>query len=667
MKVLSYLKIFVFILLLFGCFTGKGQSDSALKKKSDSLEMEIRQSRSINQEKKLIVELLKTNAYRNSKFSIQYAEKILKQNRGQVDSLYLTKVYLYYGVSLIADNQYEKADRVHKEGILFAEKIHNKEVLNDLVLLKVNEATLFGEMGYRSTQLQKMIDILPLIHQLKDDTIAYGMYTNFGLAYYELREYKRALEYLYLARPLINKNTVRYHERGYNEILLASVYKRLGQRDSVIKYTDLAEKQINESLTPGYLARFYTLKGLSFLYKNNPNEALKYINKGKEQALKINVSKEEQYATLAEIDYYTYSKNWNKAIYLLEMLLTNKNETLKEDALVKLGEVYEKSGNYKKSIETYRKLAAHLVDEKKGKESLHFQELDYIYKFKDKVLENERLKASNEKSLVTSQRNQLFIAVLLILLVIILIVIIFRNKTQLRERLMNEQKLKLMQANLEEEKQKYLIDEMTLLRKVEDKERNRIANDLHDSIGGLLSSIKILIYHFKEQNLLEPNTIKNADQILDYINESKQELNRIVYNLTPLVVERFGLIEAIKQYCKKIQSDRLKIQLQLVSFPPNLSTDSEITLYRVVQEAVQNIFKHADATEILIQIQTTRKGVVVITIEDNGIGMDVDKINLNTGLGIKSLYSRVHHLKGSIKFVSKPNGGTSLYIICKPN
>lgn len=89
---------------------------------------------------------------------------------------------------------------------------------------------------------------------------------------------------------------------------------------------------------------------------------------------------------------------------------------------------------------------------------------------------------------------------------------------------------------------------MKLLKIIEDRERNRIATDLHDSLGGLLSSIKIALYDFQESAPLSENEMNHLSRILHYVDDTKQELNRIVYNLTPLIVEKFGLLKAIKQY-----------------------------------------------------------------------------------------------------------------------
>lgn len=240
------------------------------------------------------------------------------------------------------------------------------------------------------------------------------------------------------------------------------------------------------------------------------------------------------------------------------------------------------------------------------------------------------------------------------------------SKPKKRNKILAKKEYDLLEASLEEEKQSRIIYEMKLLKIIEDRERNRIATDLHDSLGGLLSSIKIALYDFQESAPLSENEMNHLSRILHYVDDTKQELNRIVYNLTPLIVKKFGLLEAIKQYCKKIQTDKFRIALQLIKVPSQIVVEDEITFYRIIQEVLHNIVKHANATHVLLQIQTDKSGMLALSIEDNGDGMNLETARLKGGLGLKSIYSRVQNLNGKISVESNKNEGTSIYITCYP-
>ncbi|WP_190302482.1 sensor histidine kinase [Sphingobacterium litopenaei] len=331
-------------------------------------------------------------------------------------------------------------------------------------------------------------------------------------------------------------------------------------------------------------------------------------------------------------------------------------------------DAYKANGQYDKAFETYDMLFTFMNEQKFKNQHLYAEELSYNMKFDEKLAEIENLKISNEKAELTKQRNSLFIAGLAVSLILILIVLFLVIRAQKHNKILAKQEYDLLKAKLEEEENNRMIDEMQLLKQVEDRERNRIATDLHDSIGGLLSSIKISMYSYQESTKLNPAQTEHTNRILEYIDETKQELNRIVYNLTPLIVEKFGLLEAIKQYCKKIQNEQFQIRLQIISVPTNIMVEDEITLYRIIQEVLHNIVKHAKAQNVLVQIQTDKEsGMVIISIEDDGQGMDVEEAKNKGGLGMRSLFSRVQNLNGSIKIESQKNIGTSIYIHCFPN
>ena len=260
----------------------------------------------------------------------------------------------------------------------------------------------------------------------------------------------------------------------------------------------------------------------------------------------------------------------------------------------------------------------------------------------------------------------MLIAALGVFLLLLLIVLFLVVKAKKRNKILAKKEYDLLKARLEEEKQGRIIYEMKLLKIIEDRERNRIATDLHDSLGGLLSSIKIALYDFQESAPLTTYETNHIDRILNYVDDTKQELNRIVYNLTPLIVEKFGLLEAIKQYCKKSQTDKFKVDMQLITVPSQIVVEDEITFYRIIQEVLHNSVKHANATHVLLQIQTDKSGMVALSIEDNGDGMNLETARLKGGLGLKSIYSRVQNLKGKISVQSKKNEGTAIYITCYP-
>ncbi len=193
----------------------------------------------------------------------------------------------------------------------------------------------------------------------------------------------------------------------------------------------------------------------------------------------------------------------------------------------------------------------------------------------------------------------------------------------------------------------------------EEKERARIARDLHDGIGGMLASLKM---HFSalpanHHYLASASDYQEALQILD---ETANEVRVTAHNLMPELLLRYGFEEAMRIFCNKAgKGHNLSINFQCLGMQHQLDKNMELSLYRMLQELVQNIIKHANATEALVQVNMFGKKLEVM-VEDNGEGIDLS-VQKN-GMGLESLRQRIRALNGSIDIDSTPGKGTTVYL-----
>ena len=182
----------------------------------------------------------------------------------------------------------------------------------------------------------------------------------------------------------------------------------------------------------------------------------------------------------------------------------------------------------------------------------------------------------------------------------------------------------------------------------EEKERQRISSELHDSIGSQLSFLKVSI----EQAQTNESLIKQVDGLAETV-------RRISHEMTPVVLEMDGLKSAIANLIDKLNiASRTKFNLEWLDFPDKLSETQSITVYRIVQEASTNIVKHANAKEAFFQF-TGYPNEIVITIEDDGKGFDSIA---NNGIGLKNMRNRVGQLRGEIDISSQSLAGVSIVI-----
>ncbi|MCB0436406.1 MAG: sensor histidine kinase, partial [Mangrovimonas sp.] len=188
-------------------------------------------------------------------------------------------------------------------------------------------------------------------------------------------------------------------------------------------------------------------------------------------------------------------------------------------------------------------------------------------------------------------------------------------------------------------------------------ERTRIAKDLHDSMGGTFSTIKMYLSSLEHQI-----TDKEQQTLLEKSNKAishaASDMRRIAHNMMPEVLIKLGLIKAIQELVDNINSSKqLKIIFQHFGMVERLSGSFEIMLYRIVQELLNNIMKHSDATEAVIQF-IKEENRLHVTIEDNGKGFQV--LPEKKGVGLNSVKERVLYLNGKLSIDSEVSTGTTV-------
>jgi signal transduction histidine kinase len=187
-------------------------------------------------------------------------------------------------------------------------------------------------------------------------------------------------------------------------------------------------------------------------------------------------------------------------------------------------------------------------------------------------------------------------------------------------------------------------------------ERIRIARELHDGLGQILSTAKLQLYSLEEQ--LDSESKANLQNTLSIIDEAVVEVRTISHNMMPAVLMRLGLVPALHEMARKINmAKKVKIDLGVDDFNNHLSKDAEIAIYRIVQEILNNALKHSNASRIDIRLKR-RNNDVLLSIGDNGIGMDASKVEKSSGIGWLSINARVSMLNGSISINSMNGTGT---------
>ncbi len=199
-------------------------------------------------------------------------------------------------------------------------------------------------------------------------------------------------------------------------------------------------------------------------------------------------------------------------------------------------------------------------------------------------------------------------------------------------------------------------------------ERRRIAAELHDSVGQSLAIIKNAAFYDATKPFNAETGKRQLQQIFEQSKQTISEVREITYNLRPYMLERFGITEAVKSLIEKIAlSDTLDVYLKIDPIDRLFSNEEEISIYRIIQESLNNALKHSDASEVNVEIKRFNN-FITIKIQDDGRGFDPKVLrerNGRAGFGLVGIAERIQMLGGTYSIESKLSIGTTIYVNVK--
>jgi two-component system NarL family sensor kinase len=490
------------------------------------------------------------------------------------------------------------------------------------------------------------------------------LYANIASDYYELEEFEQALKYDRMGLAYVNPE---YDVDGYviSNLFVADDFSGLSQFDSSFTYLNKVRQIVKRLNKPNLNVRFYFILGGIHRKKKEWSSALASFQKSKEAS---EIMKDD-FQLLNSIEgmaaSYLNLGNLTKARELASISLQKSidvNVPLgKVQSLQLLTELEEKSGNIQAAFD-YQKQLIQVSDSMK-KEKIERQMLETEAKYQNEKKEKEILQLQKDNALqsLSLQKKSAF-NYFLIGSVVALLITGFLGYRNLRHRQqLARQRDELQQQRIRElEKDRQLIAVDALL-KGQEEERSRMAKDLHDGLGGMLSGVKLSLGSMKGNIILSEENTRLFARVLDQLDHSINEMRRVAHNMMPEALVKLGLQQAIQDYCDGLnESNLFRFTIQFHGLEKRLQAATEIVIYRVVQELLNNVVKHAGATEILVQVMHHDNNLN-ITIEDNGKGFDTSSPE-SKGHGLSNVRSRVDYLKGQMDIQSVPARGTSIHI-----
>ncbi len=576
-----------------------------------------------------------------------------------------------------------------------AKKIDDKE---GILKYASNQSYMYNLMG----NFEKGLEINQMAYQtaleLNNKTKELSALGNIGISYSYLNEYEKSIERYQKALDIAL--SINDHLRAAKIYgVIAGTYNNMGQSitaDSILflKSIDYGKKalKISRTLKDSVLLSD-NLIAIALAYNNleKMSDAKPYAEEAK--IIAQNIGQTNNYAhalsVLAKIarnnkQYVEAIRMANEAVALQKDMGSIMGQAI---SLKELSLCYKYADDYSKAVSTindaillaenqdmgyildgmYLNKAEYLYELKQYKEAYEFlskgqtlsdslrglevksqvNELEKKYETAKK--EQEILKLSSQKK----RQQWLIMSLFLSLLALGVISYIWKKNASYRTRIIEQEKDQLL-------KEKQLQATASIIKGQED-ERHRLAKDLHDGLGGMLSGLKYTLNNMGDNMVLSGRSVDSFNNALSMLDQAIVEMRKVAHNMMPESLLKFGLDETLKDYVSKMNaSSSMQIHYQTYNYQ-RLDSTFEINIYRIIQEVINNAMKHSKATDMYIQMDF-QKDHLHLTIEDNGIGFDPTVENSKSGIGLKNIADRVSFMNGTLEISSSEGKGT-LFVI----
>ncbi|PKP32141.1 MAG: hypothetical protein CVT99_06645 [Bacteroidetes bacterium HGW-Bacteroidetes-16] len=456
-------------------------------------------------------------------------------------------------------------------------------------------------------------------------------------AYRQKQEYAKGTSML--NELLSDKSTLSDENKAYAYNRLAALYNEWGHPrtsypDSVLKYSNLCITLSEKINSKPNMAAAQNELSFQFMRKKEYEKALALSVKSAENFLEAGRSFHAMNALINKSNIYIAKKEYTHALRAIEeaidMSEVDQNKNLYLRLYSQMARICQLTGNYKDAFELLK--ISYQLQSDFFKDRINMQINEQSAKY-DLLVKEQKIKKEKEKN--EFHRRQL---ILLVFITISLLVAFIVGFFYFRLRRKGVIRQKLMEAVAETEIQ----------------EQKRIARDLHDGLGPVLSAINHYFQAFLDAKPGDKPTIQK--KLREVISDAIDEVSRISQNISPHVLEQFGLIAALNSFIAPLaKNDRLKVNFTS-GFSGRFDLKKELTIYRCITELFNNTMKHAGATHISLTI-TSGDRMLYITYSDNGKGFNTEVKN-HGGMGLYNIRQRMKSFGGSVVIESAQNEGT---------
>jgi signal transduction histidine kinase len=616
---------------------------------TDSLKAALAVAPSPAERLKLQLQLAENYRTQNPDTSLFYARKALAIAQQENDPIKKIQAEFYVA-------SYNYLIGKPGDGLFLAEKnMAALEGKSEQVSLLAQYASFSGlclmKLNRIKEALERFYRALKLAEQSGDYVTQLRAKVNIGWAMMELNQYEQAVINFKNALKLIDEKKLTRSHNGtiYNN--LAASFGPLNQLDSSLKYSTIAIAEARKNEDISVEANGLFILGTAQIKQGKYKDALQSFLSAKPLREKIG---DPFYivSDMAEMgNLYAKLNKPHEGISIckdaLKIALDNKIDAKLPLIYSSLAANYESAGNFKEATNVYKKISD-LKDSlyaDANPKALAEMQTKYETEKKERQIQQQKFRITTQNFLIGASTGLLFFVSLL-------------GYSQYK-RNRSRQEIKLKNELM---KQHQLATKAIL--EAEEKERQRIAKDLHDSVGQMMSAAKMNLSAFESGISFEDDDQQLAfGKIIQLVDESCREVRNVSHNMMPNALLKNNLASAIREFIDKLDHKTLQIHLYTEGLDERIDSNVETVFYRVIQECVNNVMQHSAATTLDISVIKDSDGIGA-TIEDNGIGFNASDKGKSNGMGLRNIITRIEYLKGTVEFDSTVGKGTlvALYV-----
>ncbi|WP_110051548.1 ATP-binding protein [Chitinophaga sp. S165] len=592
-------------------FTGYGEVPV---KTPDSLIQKIHLATDVKAKMQAVQPLLSFHATHGTTDSvIHYAQELINSlNQSSLPSadklFYQVSLYLTLANAYSEEGLYDEALRFYLQGVKIAESINNRTAVNNNKLGIANVYAARNEHDKAVTAYNDLLNTGP------DEQLKHLVYERLGIIFLERKDLPQAKQY--------TEKALAYFQQQHHQ-----------------------KKELQAKLTLGIIAEFNQQADEAYaIYNDVKNNAQQqqfydlYSDAGQRMGDLLIARKEYDDAKMLLSLVYSNALQWNDLKAQLKVLNSLRN-------------VHAEMGDYKNAyalMTQYVGISRELLNMQNKKE---INELEIKYQTARK--EKEILNKENELNYQKTVKYSLLIGFLIILLPIIGLLYMYYQKLQAQSKLnttleeMNRQEIAALLKDKELELLKASVSG-------QEKERKRIAGELHDSIGGNLAAIKLQLSNQTGENRLEA--------LIRQVDDTYHQVRDLSHDLVPQKFSHTGFAELIAGYIRQFNVPGNAI-ITFHAFPDEeidrIRTSLKVEVYKIIQELITNALKHSHASKVEIQL-TQLDGMLKLLFEDDGRGFSPETVKY--GIGFQNIYERLKLFDGVVSIDSFPMKGTVIDI-----